>query len=101
MGLLKGEFVPTEPKLTCTLVLFSIWLLPLDTLYPNAAYAAAEAAAAPALAPAIAAALPAVDFLARFFPELFEVCPDPFGRPLPLPEAPMLEPDLSCKTPAK
>ena len=35
--------------------------MPLETLYPYAAYAAAEAAAAPALAPAIAAALPAID----------------------------------------
>lgn len=56
--------------------------IPLETLYPYAAYAAAEAAAAPALAPAIAAALPAIDFRLLPFPvPPFDPLPDPLGRP--------------------
>lgn len=55
--------------------------VPLDTLYPYAAKAAADAAAAPALAPAIAAALPAVDFLLRPFAVPLAVLPEPLGRP--------------------
>lgn len=55
--------------------------IPLDTLYPYAAKAAADAAAAPALAPAIAAALPAVDFLLRPFAAPLAVLPEPLGRP--------------------
>lgn len=66
-------------------------MLPLETLYPYAAYAAAEAAAAPAIAPAMAAALPAVDFRPLpFLTEDFSAPPEPLGRPrlrldLPLP----------------
>lgn len=55
--------------------------VPLDTLYPYAAKAAADAAAAPALAPAMAAALPTVDFLLRPFAAPLAVLPEPLGRP--------------------
>lgn len=71
--------------------------MPFETLYPYAAYAAAEAAAAPALAPAIAAALPAIDFRLLPFPvPPFEPPLEPLGRPRLLFDWPLPVRGVSC-----
>lgn len=70
--------------------------IPLETLYPYAAYAAAEAAAAPALAPAIAAALPAIDFRLLAFPALPFDPLEPLGRPRLRPDWPLPVTGVSC-----
>lgn len=71
-----------SPQVMWLVLLLPLPHIPFETLYPYAAYAAAEAAAAPALAPAIAAALPAIDFRLLPFPvPPFEPPLEPLGRP--------------------